>query len=166
MQTSERAAVVLAAAALVSLGLIAAGCGSDRPSTGVAQATTTTEASEGDSSSDDPVAFSACMRSHGVPDFPDPKVTSEGEILAIPDSGSPRVASALKSCQRLLPDGGVPSPAEQAREQTELLAFAACMRAHGVPNFPDPTFSGGRAGFQTGGIDRSSPQFRAAKQAC
>jgi hypothetical protein len=40
------------------------------------------------------------------------------------------------------------------------------MRAHGVPNFPDPTFSGGRASLKISGIDSSSPRFAAAKKAC
>lgn len=42
------------------------------------------------------------------------------------------------------------------------LAFAQCMRAHGVPSFPDP--SGGR--FDLSGIDQSSPQFRHAAAIC
>jgi hypothetical protein len=39
------------------------------------------------------------------------------------------------------------------------------MRAHGVPNFPDPT-AGGR-GFDLGpGVSPESPAFKAARQAC
>jgi hypothetical protein len=45
------------------------------------------------------------------------------------------------------------------------------MRTHGVPNFPDPTFSDGgvRMKLKAGGangIDPESPQFRAAQKAC
>jgi hypothetical protein len=170
MQSIERAAVVLAASALASLALVAAGCGSDSSSSGVAQAPTTstaTQPSEGRGSDrGDPIAFAACMRSHGVPDFPDPKVTSKGEIISIPDDDSPQIRSALRSCESLLPDGGVSSPAQQAQELAELLKFAACIRAHGVPNFPDPTISGGRVTLRLDGIDRSSPRFAAAKKAC
>jgi hypothetical protein len=171
MQTMKRAAVVLASVAVSSLSLIAAGCGSDSPSPSVAQPPmTSTQAppSEGGSAPNggDPIAFATCMRAHGVRDFPDPKVTSGGEIISIPDDDSPRFRSALDSCRKLLPDGGVPSPAQQAQEQRQLLRFAACMRAHGVRNFPDPTFSGGRPGFPGDRIDRSSPRFAAAKKAC
>jgi hypothetical protein len=170
MQSIERAVVVLAASALAGLALVAAGCGSDSPSSGVAQAPTTSTATQpsegGDSNRGDGVAFAACMRSHGVSDFPDPKVTSEGEIISIPDNDSPQVRSALESCESLLPDGGVSSPAQQAQEQAQLLEFAACMRARGVPNFPDPTVSGGRVTLRLDGIDRSSPRFAAAKKAC
>jgi len=50
-----------------------------------------------------------------------------------------------------------------------MLKFSQCMRAHGLSNFPDPTFSGGRPGllFRTGsGIDPSSPAFKTAQAAC
>jgi hypothetical protein len=43
------------------------------------------------------------------------------------------------------------------------------MRAHGVPNYPDPTTSGGGVGINLGpnsGVDTNSPQFKAAQQAC
>jgi hypothetical protein len=170
MQTMKRAAVVLASVVVSSLSLIAAGCGSDSPSPSVAQPpmTSTQAPSEVGSAPNggDPIAFAGCMRAHGVRDFPDPKVASGGEIISIPDDDSPRFRSALDSCRNLLPDGGVPSPAQQAQEQRQLLRFAACMRAHGVRNFPDPTFSDGRPGFPGDRIDRSSPRFAAAKKAC
>jgi hypothetical protein len=38
------------------------------------------------------------------------------------------------------------------------------MRSHGVPDFPDPTFSNGNIGQR--GIDPRSPQFEAAGKAC
>jgi hypothetical protein len=43
------------------------------------------------------------------------------------------------------------------------LAFARCMRANGVPNFPDPAAGGG---FQLNGIDPASPAFQAAQARC
>jgi hypothetical protein len=41
------------------------------------------------------------------------------------------------------------------------LAFAQCMRAHGVPDFPDPNGQSGQLG-PSSGIDPNSPQFQAA----
>lgn len=156
MQFIERVVVVLAASAVASLALVAAGCGGD-----------SSDPADRGGQSDNPVAFSECMRSHGVPDFPDPKITSGGgEVISIPDSDSPRFEAALKSCRKFLPDGGGSSPAQQAQEQDQLLRFARCMRARGVPDFPDPTVSGGRARFPAGRIDLGSPRFAAAKKAC
>lgn len=45
------------------------------------------------------------------------------------------------------------------------LKFADCIRARGVPSFPDPTAGGG--GFNLGpGIHPQSPAFKTARQAC
>lgn len=48
---------------------------------------------------------------------------------------------------------------------SQLLKLARCMRAHGVPNFPDPTVSGGGVMLQ-GSFDFGSPQFWGAERAC
>jgi len=45
------------------------------------------------------------------------------------------------------------------------VAFAKCMRSHGVPNFPNPTGNGSVFG-PGSGIDPASPQFQHALQAC
>jgi hypothetical protein len=45
------------------------------------------------------------------------------------------------------------------------LAFAKCMRANGVPNFPDPNPGRGQL-FSLAGIDPTSPAFRAAQVKC
>lgn len=37
--------------------------------------------------------------------------------------------------------------ADGGTQATGLLAYAACMRSHGVPNFPDPSFSRGQVEF-------------------
>jgi hypothetical protein len=114
------------------------------------------------------LAYSQCMRSHGVPDFPDPV----GNTLQIKagqgsdlDPNSAQMQSAQKACQSLAPSGnqgGTVSPAQEV----QALKFSACMRSHGVPNFPDPTFSGGGVQLKVTGIDPNSPQMTAAQKAC
>ncbi|MGO9976700.1 MAG: hypothetical protein ACLP01_28620 [Solirubrobacteraceae bacterium] len=47
--------------------------------------------------------------------------------------------------------------------QTGLVAYARCMRAHGVPNFPDPTSS---QGIPKNELPTGSPQFGVASNAC
>lgn len=118
--------------------------------------------------------FAACMRAHGVSGFPDP--SSQGAIQIGPSSGidpsSPRFRAAQQACQKLLPNGGRPSPAQLAKLQRGALAFSACMRRHGVTDFPDPTFTGGGVGLKIrsrGGASDLNPDsatFRAAQQAC
>ena len=45
------------------------------------------------------------------------------------------------------------------------LAFAECMRANGVPNFPDPNPARGML-FSLAGVDTSAPAFTAAQTKC
>ncbi len=45
--------------------------------------------------------------------------------------------------------------------------FAACMRAHGYPTYPDQAVRNGMiATFDPPGVDTSSPQFQAAQKTC
>lgn len=134
-------------------------------------------ASQGSSTSPDSqaVAYSACVRAHGVPNFPDPKVTTHGNEVSVAIainpaiSGNPNFQSAQQACRKLLPGGG---PGEGSnhqispQEQSQYLKAAACIRSHGIPNFPDPTFSGGGVHVSQKGINLHSPQARAAEEAC
>jgi hypothetical protein len=113
--------------------------------------------------------FSACMRKHGVANFPDPN--GQGVITIHSGMGidpqSPAFKSARTVCDKLLPNGGQPTPAQQARAQQEMLAFSTCMRAHGLKDFPDPTSSGLRVHVGPGSdLDPTNPTFRKAQQAC
>jgi hypothetical protein len=118
------------------------------------------------------VEFAKCMRTHGVPNFPEP---TEGKLLVRggPDSGldphSPQFKAAGEACRSLAPRFNV-SPAQRAALQEQALKFSACMRSHGVPKFPDPSFSNGEVQLTIGrsgsGIDPRSPQFQEAQKAC
>jgi hypothetical protein len=62
---------------------------------------------------------------------------------------NPTIQSAAPSCKKLLPPGTVQlPPALQRKMANQALAYAACMRAHGVPNFPDPIIHGSEIGFR------------------
>jgi hypothetical protein len=169
-----------------SATLLLAGCGSGSSSSGVAHLSSSTSSSSpaggGGSSSPESsasnqqkmVKFSQCMRTHGEPEFPEP---TEGGIRIQnhnghgPNPESSRFQAAEKACSKYAPSKVAPSPAEQAKMQEGALKFSACMRSHGVPNFPDPKFSGGgtRVTLKAGGanaIDPNSPQFKAAQKTC
>ena len=191
---SRHAFIALLALSLVAVATLAAGCGgSASPSVaslGTNGAGTTTSSDGGsaagpstNSSSGGGAGlalktangrqFSACMRSHGVPNFPDPG--SGGGIQINPadgiDPNSPKFQAAQRACQKVLPNGGRPSPQQQAKMQKALLAFSACMRSHGIPDFPDPTFTGGGARLSLNGgpgsdLNPQSPRFQAAQTAC
>jgi hypothetical protein len=173
----RRAIAGLTLAALASLALIAAGCGGGSSGSSVAQApTSTTETrpsqsgeSEDGATEGNPAAFSACMRSHGVPKFPDPDSTGRFRFRAGPGTGIDPESSQFKAaddaCRKLAPEEKPPSPAQQAQDRAQLLRFSACMRSHGLPKFPDPQADGLRIN-RNSGIDPHSPQFKAAQKAC
>jgi len=194
--SSRPPAILGAAVAAVAVSLLAAGCGGSK-SPGVASlagATTSSapptqgnsgSAEQGPGSGGGPSSgqfrlamnvgtadgakFSACMRKHGVPSFPDPNsqgVISINSGMGI-DPGSPAFTSARNVCSKLLPNGGRPTPAQIAQQQQKLLAFSACMRAHGLKDFPDPSGGGLRLSVHPGSdLDPTNPTFQRAQQAC
>jgi hypothetical protein len=97
----------------------------------------------------------ACMRAHGVSNFPDPQVTNKSgpngvvQMIHIQAPGSsPKFQAAAQACAKYapaLPQGNVNQGESAAQRRTHtdaLLAFAKCMRTHGFPNFPDPDSQG------------------------
>jgi hypothetical protein len=79
------------------------------------------------------------MRSHGVPNFPDPKPGGPSVIPNWINPQAPAFLSAQKACTKFLGSGTSSSGAGRQSEKVTLLNLAKCMRAHGIANFPDPT---------------------------
>ena len=165
-----------AAAALTGLALLVAGCG------GVTRTTTTTGAVAGNGPPKDIAGsayrYSACMRNHGVTNFPDPRVTTSGNgtqvAIMVPSGvgGTPQFNAAQTACKGILPQPSKADLAAQAKQQEvhkqDLLAFARCLRDHGVRGFPDPTSQGQLtlAMVQSAGIDLTAPFVRTAALTC
>lgn len=114
------------------------------------------------------LAYAQCMRSHGVPSYPDPDSQGHLPPLQVGRDGVSQqaVQSAQNACRSLNPGGSQGSAGQQQGKLTQALDFAKCMRAHGVPNFPDPSASNGGIGYDLGGVDTHSPQYQSAQQAC
>jgi hypothetical protein len=170
---------------VATIGLLAAACGGGSKNPGAASAsstttttttTTTTVAPSGSNASgatsqSQQLQLAQCMRSHGVPNFPDPS-PGGGQLNAISAAGintqSPTYQAALQACKKYTPAGNV-TPAQSAAENAKGLEFSQCMRSHGVPNFPDPITgpTGGQAINMSGtGIDQNSSTYQAANSAC
>jgi hypothetical protein len=174
---------------LASLSLLVAACGAGASRSSVAsigKTTGTTVADVGANVTTPPnpavaakqyekaLKFTQCMRAHGIADFPDPGAgggiqISGGGPNSDLNPSSVTFMAAQNACQKYSPVQQ-PSAGQQAQLQARALALSACMRKHGVPNFPDPQFmSGGRVLEKIpngSGMDPSSPMFQAAQQKC
>jgi hypothetical protein len=113
------------------------------------------------------------MRAHGVPDFPDPSATGislSDQPVSDLNPSSPAFQAAQRSCANIRFSKFNPTPAERAESTAKLLRFARCVRAHSVPNFPDPSSLGPNQGIgfliDRKTIDRHSPALQAALTAC
>ena len=80
------------------------------------------------------------MRSHGVPNFPDPRPGGPSVVPNWINPDAPAFLSAQKACAKFVGANGSPR-ASPTSESVALLNLARCMRAHGLPSFPDPTTS-------------------------
>lgn len=144
LTTTSRLAI--AAAALAAAAVISA-CGSSShnspgsPSSSGSRVRLTYAQAQQDA-----VNFAACVRSHGVPNFPDPASPREfKESLgpSSPEARSPAFQAAATACHNLLPSGPPSPSAPHTQAQiAAMVAFAGCMRSHGFPSFPDPTSTG------------------------
>jgi hypothetical protein len=117
------------------------------------------------------LAYSRCMRSHGVPSFPDPNSSGAFPKVSPQQLGvsSTLFLAAQNHCRYLLPNGGSgPSQTQVQQIMNGMLKFAQCMRSHGVSNWPDPVVdAGGNPEFYLdGGIDQNSPQIKSKIHAC
>ena len=131
-------------------------------------------------SSNEELAASECMRAHGVTNFPDPRKGAGGEGLTVlfsPNSSAvtiggitfsgPAFEAAEKACSFFGPAGGNPPVPEQ--QKRALLAFAKCMRQHGLTAYADPQFPPGGGifgGGNDGRYDQNSPAVKRAASIC
>jgi hypothetical protein len=168
----RRPLILTAAVAVTAFSLLAAGCGGGSSSGVPSVASTTPGATTTPSTQNGLLAFSQCMRSHGLPNFPDPQRFAGGNVkLTIHQvaAGSPHYQSAMNACSHLLPASRGNGQQETTRTQlADELSFARCMRSHGVARFPDPTAQGQLTVemVQAQGIDVHSPAVLRVVRTC
>jgi hypothetical protein len=146
----------LLAVVLAGLGLLAAACGGGgSPAPAAYQKV---------------LAYSQCMRGHGVASFPDPQ--PNGVILAGPQGhlarGSPQFVAANKACQHLLPPH-LMTTTQQRQLTVQALKYVACMRSHGLRGMADPVVNVNTDRVSQpipAGIKPNSPVLQSAQRAC
>lgn len=94
--------------------------------------------------------FAACVRAHGLPNLPDPVLDEHGDadfgagngaLKGALTTGSPLDRACAAILHRLPASAKQVRPPTAAELQQEVL-FARCMRAHGLPDWPDPSPDG------------------------
>jgi hypothetical protein len=149
-----------AMAAMLGFAVFAAGCGASSGSGSAGSGSIKAEF----------LAYSGCMRSHGVSDFPDPTTPAGGGVAFSIDGGpgsdldptNPKYKSANEACRAELP-AGVQAPTPPSPKIAADVRWARCMRSHGVPSFPDPNNQGA---FDSAEFKDTTPAFHTASKAC
>jgi hypothetical protein len=162
----------IAVAGATALALLAAACGGSRGSH-APQLGPSTVRSAGLRA----LEYSRCMRSHGVPKFPDltrldlvgsgaPKVSVSMERLGVTSS---EYQAAQTACAQLLPNGGRTTPTQSQQDLRAMRGFASCMRSHGLPTWPDPADGPAGWGFDlvhVQGFDPNSSEIEHKMDVC
>lgn len=163
-----------------TLALTAAACSSGSPSSAGAGGS---PSATGPASSRSAVGYASCIRSHGIPNYPDPSSNGTLPKTSAQHLGvsSSQYQAARSACQHLLPTTEVLSASSlqqcyladvcpQALVQHAMSAgrtFARCMRSHGAPNWPDPSIdSEGRPLFNINVPRPPPPQVSTAINEC
>ena len=133
MSRTRRPRAALALTALISA------CGSPAPSTGSGGNNPATNHGKA-------LKFAACMRANGVSAFPDPGASGNFTIEQVAngsslDTNAPAFKQAISMCKTLEPSGFTGTK-RSPQQQSAALKIAECIRANGLPDFPDPDPNG------------------------
>jgi hypothetical protein len=109
--------------------------------------------------------FAACARTHGVPNLPDPRMNADGKVDFPGYEDRQPPDSVRQGCQQIL--DRLPADTRSSAAPTDipaLLRYAACMRSHGFPDWPDPKANGTFPAAQL--PNQKTPALISAMQAC
>ncbi len=151
-----------AMSAALALAVLATGCGS---SNGPSSSTTSSRGPQAMA-----LAYTQCMRNHGIHDFPDPTTPPGGGVAFQINGGpgsdlnqnNPTFQTASQACRTFSP-GGQQAPSASTKQIAEEVRWARCLRAHGVAGFPDPNSNGA---IDSAKFDPASLAFQKASAAC
>jgi hypothetical protein len=153
--------------AVAAFALLAAGCGGGRSPAAQTGASSTMGVTP--RTQNGALAFARCLRANGLPKWPDPTSSGAFDKSKLRQTGySVAQMRAVEDgpCRHLLPASPA-APTITAADRTDYLEAAACMRSHGYPNFPDPTFPNNNVHLDIpSSIDQNSAQFRGAATTC
>jgi hypothetical protein len=117
--------------------------------------------------------WAVCIRSHGDPNQVDPTIDANNDIQITMNNVSTELAGQvhgsagpcsnyLLAAENALRGG---QPPLSGASMTQQVKFAVCMRANGVPGWPDPS-TNGTTNFNGTGVDPNSPAVQDAMKTC
>ena len=159
---------------VVALSLLAAGCGGSPRVANVATTTVPGGAGSAATTSRSRALLLAgrCLREHGLANLPDPAIATSGpakgqailDKQALHAFSQSVVIQAMAACTTVLQKAGFSSGSDVKTPQQiqDGLAFARCVRRHGISNFPDPN---GQGNFDLAGTGINSHSLTPAQLA-
>jgi hypothetical protein len=111
--------------------------------------------------------FVRCARANGMPNLPDLRLDSNGQV-SIPEGTPEPPKSVERACLSILERLPASARGDTERPPADiqaLVAYARCMREHGMADFPDPQ-ADGRFPLPASLRGGKTPSFLRANQAC
>lgn len=112
------------------------------------------------------LAYSECMRTNGVANYPDPELQGGGLKVKVPKS-TPEIEKAKVACRDKEPQGIADDAGGGPVDAAKLTDWTNCMRGK-LPKFPDPEVNGGTVTviLQGTGLKSESADFENARRDC
>jgi hypothetical protein len=119
------------------------------------------------------IEWTTCIRSHGDPNQVDPTIDSNKDInitmVNVSEAMASEVHGSTGPCSNYLVAAAnvlrAGQPAPTAPDAAQAAKYVDCMRANGVPNYPNPS-PDGKTDFYTAGVNPDSPIFEKADKLC
>jgi hypothetical protein len=154
----RRHATIASIVAIAAFLLLAAGCGAGGAAPGVAGVPSSAVPSAARSSATTSrtnvlLLVGRCLRQHGLANLPDPTIATFGpakgqavlDKQAMHSFSQSSVTQAMTACRTVLERAGIGHGSSERATPEEIrdgIAFARCVRRHGILNFPDPDSQG------------------------
>jgi hypothetical protein len=166
MTTRSQRSTAGVLAAFAAVALLLGGCQGDDPEPGVASVGGTPSAATPADRDAQISRYRGCLTEHGVKLLDTP--TAEGLPQVDKEHTDPKVlGDAQEQCRQFVPSGGdATRPSSQDLEASR--KYAACIRQHGVPDYPDPDPVSGEPGIsdELGARLKADPAMATATRAC
>ncbi|MDX6361949.1 MAG: hypothetical protein QOC85_952 [Streptomyces sp.] len=159
---------VLAASAL-AIALCVTGC-SDDTKTAASNDVGSKPSTSPTSPFEKALDYAQCMRSNGVPSFPDPQQDSGGVRISPGDvdPNSAEYQKAAEACRDKMPQGqgGTGGAGGGQLDSAKVAAWAKCLRENGLTKLPDPEINGSNMTIDPKAAGITPEEFQKAQQAC